>query len=224
MVQKVGIPDQYRAGIVSVVLLSEPSFKELFGVIQRVGPCSGPDQLSRAVISAFSLESAEDTNDIVQALVSLQWARNYFGLSTSEFADQIVATLVADEEVKLDAKAGQNACQRLASLLELDTLSIAGRSVEIFGEYSNKFCGARIVTDIRTVFRSEREADPIAAGIIHGLRISYHHGNRLEEFYVALDPEDILSLKDVLARAVVKEASLDVLLEKAGLPRVQQGS
>jgi len=49
------------------------------------------------------------------------------------------------------------------------------------------------------------------------LKIHFHKGNRHEEFFVALDTNDVRTLRAVLDRAEKKEAALRALLQTSGI-------
>jgi hypothetical protein len=50
------------------------------------------------------------------------------------------------------------------------------------------------------------------------LRITYHEGDALKSFYLAMDTGDIESLRDVLDRADKKAKNLRPVLENAKVP------
>lgn len=82
-------------------------------------------------------------------------------------------------------------------------------------EQGQAFCGARILTDIRPLFAPDLKAAPTAALVVHTLRISYHQGSELKQFYVAMDSEDIQALKNTLDRAESKAENLHAVLDTA---------
>jgi hypothetical protein len=51
------------------------------------------------------------------------------------------------------------------------------------------------------------------AVITHTLDLEYHKGAELKEFFVVLDSQDLLALKEVLDRAITKDKTLRLLLK-----------
>ena len=77
------------------------------------------------------------------------------------------------------------------------------------------YCSARVLTDIRTAFGYDTKKRS-ALTIMHTLEIKYHDDTgKLREFYVAVDNDDLIELKEAINRAFDKNATLIDLLEKA---------
>jgi hypothetical protein len=76
------------------------------------------------------------------------------------------------------------------------------------------------MTDIRSVF-GQPEDLPLAAGIVHTLKITYHVDDGMKDFYVALDDGDVRTLRELLDRAELKFASLQALLDRAKVPLLE---
>ncbi len=68
------------------------------------------------------------------------------------------------------------------------------------------------MTDIRPIFGPDPENEPESAVIVHTLKISYHEGRQIKEFFLALDPEQVDELIGVLERASLKSESLKRML------------
>ena len=56
--------------------------------------------------------------------------------------------------------------------------------------------------------------------IVHTLKISYHEGRRVKEFFVSLDPEQVDELIRVLGRAESKAESLKRMLSATNVPYI----
>jgi hypothetical protein len=118
-------------------------------------------------------------------------------------------TLTTDERQKFKT--------RLTSLLDIQTIRVAAKARTVFIEHEHYLCYARIMTDIRPVFDIDVADDPMAAMIVHTLKLAYHEGDDVKEFFVALDPSSLERLSELIERARAKQASLERLLHKADL-------
>jgi hypothetical protein len=78
---------------------------------------------------------------------------------------------------------------------------------------------ARILTDIRPVFGATDDP-PIAAVVVHTLRLSFFEDNESKEFFISLDAEDLRTLRDQLDRASSKAESLKEVIDKTGIDYV----
>ena len=52
------------------------------------------------------------------------------------------------------------------------------------------------------------------------LKLAYHEAAESKEFYVALDTEDVRLLRDLLDRAIAKEAKLKATLSQSKFPYI----
>jgi hypothetical protein len=84
-------------------------------------------------------------------------------------------------------------------------------------EHENTWQSARILTDLRPVFGPTPTDPPVAVVLIHNLRIAYRKGGRLQEFFVAMDSNDLKALQGAVERAVKKESSLQSLTKRTGI-------
>jgi hypothetical protein len=98
-----------------------------------------------------------------------------------------------------------------------ESLGVTAKVLDVRREYANVFCSARILTDVRPVFGPDPTQTPLAAAIVHTVRIAHHTGDSHEDFYVALDSADLRSLRDQIERALKKEASLKGVLGATSL-------
>lgn len=97
----------------------------------------------------------------------------------------------------------------LAKILSLhDSLGLTAKIGDVRTEYGAVYCSGRILTDIRPIFGTDPDSAPMAAAIVHTLRITYHAGESHKDFHVALDARDLRQLRDLVERAAKKERAL----------------
>jgi hypothetical protein len=208
------IPPQSREPFAAVAKLSEdeatalaealevpdclPTGPELITRVQERVPGLVP-MVSRLVYSTLALISslAQDVDDAGELAVALSKDPAIDGLN--------------------DVQRAQLA-KRLEGLMQSPSLRLTAKAVDIRTEYEHVFADARILTDIRPVF-SDRNADTPAAGVVvDTLKLDYYgtDGNR-RSFYVALDEEDLVSIKEQATRALAKSKGMRGVLESANL-------
>jgi len=114
----------------------------------------------------------------------------------------------------------ENFAAHLTQVLSLDeTLGVSAKASELRSEYSNVFCTARIMTDLRPVFGRDVDKGPLAAVVVHEAKITFHESGEepTKDFYMALDSEDIEELRKQLDRASRKEMRLASSARKGGI-------
>ncbi|MCL5097631.1 MAG: hypothetical protein M1608_08905 [Candidatus Omnitrophica bacterium] len=121
------------------------------------------------------------------------------------------------ESLKTVSEHREKFLHRLLILLSFEkSLGVTSKTFDVMTERERILCESRILTDIRPVFGKPSDR-PTAAIIVHNLKIIYHQDGEHHEFYVALDGEDIRTLKGVLERAEKKEQSLQSLMGETGV-------
>jgi len=207
------IPPPYRPGVKKLAALSKEAAKELEDALQSEQPVLEEGGLAGHVAANLATIKTEDTRAIVDALVALSSARDLLSLPASQIADGVATSndldLTPDEQARLRSV--------LPSLLDTPSVLVTGRALGVLTEQARIYREARIVTDIRPVFPNGPEKGAVAAGIVHSLRIAYQEKGRFEEFFIALYPEDVASLRLILDRADNKVAALKELIDKTGL-------
>ena len=165
------------------------------------------EELTRRVAAASNL-SKEVVAPWLRMLVSM-----YLGAADSHatFADE-VCTLARDligDATARDAVDWSAFKADLEALLACDqSLGVTAKAASVRSEYGAIYCRARILTDLRPIFGPDPALAPLAAVIVHTLRITYHDGDSHKDFYVALDAGDLRQIRELAERADRKEASL----------------
>ena len=77
------------------------------------------------------------------------------------------------------------------------------------------------MTDARPVFTHAPTEGPAAFMVIHTLALDVHASENDHRWFVALDSNDLRSLRDAIDRAIAKEESLVSSLDKTGIPTLR---
>lgn len=158
--------------------------------------------------------SPDDSESIRKTLKELYNVRSYFDVELPEFVADIVDALQGSFPVE-QADAFRDS---LAKLLAINSLDVEAKAFSLKGEYEHTFCTGRILTDARPIYGIDPSDTPAAMMIIHTLRISYHdESSRLREIYIAMDSDDITTLRETLDRADVKSNSLKSVFTAANI-------
>ena len=106
-------------------------------------------------------------------------------------------------------------------MLGVDALDVSARATDLMYEHEHTVHGPiRVLTDVRPIFGSDPEGDPKGVVIAHTLKISYHEGRQIKEFFVALDSEQLSELAGVLERATLQAESWKRMLSGTGVPPI----
>jgi hypothetical protein len=111
---------------------------------------------------------------------------------------------------RIDAEKFKSFSHRVHELLSLPALVITSKAAGIMVGNSNTFCRARTISEVRPVFTEEEVLKPKAAIVVHQLNVIFHSGPKLDEneFFVTLNSEDLVKLKNVIDRALRKDREI----------------
>lgn len=213
------VPQEDRVGLAKLVLLSKESIDEILSALAEASPTVDANELASLISKKTKTITEEDIKPIASTLVSFYYARAYLGYSIPDFAKAICDAV--SEGVLDKLKLPDNECKRfkddLVRILSVDPLGAKIKARTLLREYERILCDARVLTDMRPVFGSNPAEPPTGAGILHTLRIRYHEGTDMKEFFVILDDDDVEDLRQSLERAKLKAESLQSVLKAAGV-------
>lgn len=213
------IPEYYHKGISSFVSLDEDTYSSLEKSLEQSVP-----SLSRTGLVAHLAQKVPIDKDsleaIVQFLLSLYPARPAREVDIPDFVADVVRAIQATKKPELEPKEKdwEGLKTRLGRLLSLEqSLGVTSKAFGVMSEHGHVFLRARLITDIRPVFLSGVIQEPNAAVIIHNLKIEYRKNNETIEFFVALDSDDVLELRNSLDRADEKARVLKDILKTTAM-------
>ena len=212
--RRFAVPEHHRQPLRDFAALDDKVFEML-----RKSLLAAPMTLERTKLAAeISASTKHDVFRIIMMLcaVSAVWDD---AMPRDQFIDDIVESMKEDD-AEFTETLGAVLRPRLEAVLLIDAIGVAGKGASVASDHERLFCHARIVTDIRPVFRRDLGMPPAGAMLTHVLRISFHDKDITEtnEFYVALSSSSLRELRDLLDRAEEKEKNLKQQLEQSKIP------
>lgn len=198
-----------------------------FGALERELAQVARPRSIRSLVTAAARRAGwpqpRQAETLAALLVSLaSMADSFPNMSIGDFAATIVRAAEATEDKQLQASREQWDIlgNRLARLLGPNcSLWLWAKSTAVLSEHERQFCDARILTDIRPIFDRQIASGPAALSVLHTLKLLFHRGSEaLEELFIALDFDDLQTLKQVIQRAEEKQASLESLIRGTRVP------
>ena len=134
-----------------------------------------------------------------------------------EFVGEVCDAMRTSEKVEAKEVDWSSFKQDLTVLLSCDeTFGVTAKALDIRKQQAHVYCNARILTDIRPVFKVDAADGPTAAFVAHTLRIATHDEgdfSTIREFFVSLDADDLTELRRLIDRAIIKQAALKSLID-----------
>jgi hypothetical protein len=203
------IPEGQTEALKDVVRLTPDQWSRMLGSLREAPPTLDMDKL------ATNLGDAINSSAVLGVLAGLCLTRDRADASLDDFIREFIDT-VRSEGME-PAIGWQQFGDNLKSALLMPSLVIAAKAFDIMTEHANVYWSARLVTDVRAIFAPALDADPPkAAVLVHTLKIRYHTASGPNEFFVAMDSQDVHGLMKVLHRAREKERGLRAMMNKSG--------
>ena len=98
---------------------------------------------------------------------------------------------------------------RLKKLLEIEPLRTTIKARDVFRGQDKIFRSVRFFTDIRPVFTDGDSPAAVASVTAHTMALEYRQDGEDRKVFVALDSDDLQSLRAAIDRAFVKAAVID---------------
>jgi hypothetical protein len=213
------IPKAAQEGLIALTRLSEPQMSSLRRALAKSQPSLDLTQLFKRTALEVGV-SEEQVGKILTVLASLYSVKVERELGFEEFGRLLFDALkeTNNEALELPPERASKLRAHLEELLSLDsTLGVSARAASIMTEHEHVWQSGRILTDLRPIFSQNPAELPTALLVVHNLRIAYKEGAQTREFVVALDSDDLLSLKHLVERALQKESTVRSLAKTTGI-------
>ncbi|MBD2568869.1 hypothetical protein [Anabaena lutea] len=211
------IPEQYQLGITLIIKIDESLFNRLLSAITEVHPFVDIDSLVLEISPKIEEVSINDLQEILKAIRSIYSLRIQENLKNTEIITGLVNAVSSNDTFsELSSEELAHFKQRLTKLLAIDgSISISSQAISLLQEYDSIFLNSRILTDVRPVFKAEKNEGIAGALVVHTLKIAYQDASGSREFYVALDSTDVQKLQEQLSQSLLEVEVIQAMLNKA---------
>lgn len=225
---KLNIPERYRSSLSSIRFLSDRQVQEIRTVLDQVAPPSSqntsaaqelPSDPGAAMIAVRKASPRTDIANftkILEVLIAMYEIKSQRDVSVETFVDDICDAMegLDSPELHLQHSERPEFAGKLLTLLNAEVFALVAKAHDLATEDERTFCHARILTDLRPIFGSVVEDGPKAMIVMHTLKLAFHQQGSNDdhgEFYVALDSDDLQTLRKLIDRAEAKAKSLSAV-------------
>ncbi len=211
------MPEGLRPGLRALIRLDPAQHTAVVEAASEIRPTLRRDDFTNQLASRLHGFSEAEVEQIADGLLGLVAGQIASDKSGEDFARSVALF----GELAVPADQVENVAHRLVEYLSCESLSVAAKALDIQSEQLATYGDARILTDIRPIFSADAKVKPGSALVTHALRISYFTSRRREDFFVAMDNDDLDDLQEALNRARDKAATLSQFLREANMGEVQ---
>jgi hypothetical protein len=197
--------------------LPDAEFDALLAVFDGLSLSTPRRELVRAIRAAAPEALSNSARTVLDVFLGIH------GMGTwSGFPPRSIGRLIAETpDLQLSDDVPSRFVGRVERILDVRLLAATAKAIDVATEHERLFHGARIFTDIRSVFLEEPPASPVSAVLSHSLRIDFHSESGNDSLFVALDGSDLRVLRAVIDRAIAKADALQETLTSQEIIRVE---
>jgi hypothetical protein len=204
----VRIPDEEEAKIISLVnVLPDDVFARLDEALRKVEPRIG-DTKYASDVAHFNDYEEYNVHEFLGALLSISYVRLRNNSTAFGVAADIAHQLFADYSL-IEQTDVTKCATRLTTLLSAPNLEITSKALIVSSTGDKIYQHCTIISNLTPIFGSRGQEDSILASIIrHDLCLELTNESAPRKINVLLDELDLISLRDVVERAIAKNETL----------------
>jgi hypothetical protein len=206
-IRSVEVPDDEQGTLISLVRLADPALDVLDSALCEAAPTLDRQELIARLRREPLLAEVSDLDEIVSSLVNVVGTAYSGRISIELLAQAVVEAIQNDHIVDLSETDARILLSRLVRLGKSPCLEVIAKANLLSRDNERSFRSAQIVSDFRPVYSGE---DLHVAGglIMHTLSFRSIHNGRAETLYITMDSADLLTMREVITRAIRKDGVL----------------
>lgn len=211
------IPDQFIAGALTLLKIEQEAFDSLMAQLNSQQARAGLQRFAETI--AVSFGSGTPLAQIIDFLLFLGYQRQVLGdpVSIADYATIIQRSLSTRGVVGTPEQWTRFTSVITEFLSAKGSLGLSFKANLLLTQNERNFAQINILSDVRTVFDEETVEHPIAAVIVHVLKIAYLEAGTRKEFFVGLDDGELEEMKLAIDRAQKKSKVLRQMVANAGV-------
>jgi len=216
-INSIEIPEDEQGTLASLLRLTDPALAGLQRALSRATPTLDRQELISQLRKESDLAGISDLDNIISSLVSIAGTSYSGQVDTDEIVQAVVQAIKDDDVVELSDSEGEILGARLSRLAKLKSLELIAKGNVLLRSNDRTFRSAKVITDLRPICSGD-ELKITAGVIVHHLVIHSVRNGESDKVYFALDSEDLVSVGDVIARAIKKEKALREFADTSNTP------
>lgn len=200
------IPNDFLSGFKALSHLKKKEIERLAELLEELPVGSSVQEFQSAIKSDAGLsEHALTTADAIFSLGGVLREKK-----ADESIEQVAEGLANAYGRVCEGKKDKGQIEFLSGNLTLllekaENLKKTFKAYQLLFENARSYRKSRVITDMRMIFDDDFEKENQTGLIIHQLKLEYVADNELKEFFISLDKDDVLALREELKRSLEKE-------------------
>lgn len=203
------IPNEFLSGFKALSQLNKQEIKKLTSLLEKLPVGSSVQEFQSAIKKNKGLsEQALMTADAVFSLGGLLREKKEDD-PIGQVAEDLANAYFKQCGEKIESDKLERLSNNLLLLLEkADNLKKTFKAYQLLLENARSYRKSRVITDMRMIFDDDFEKENQTGLVIHQLKLEFVEDNEVKEFFISLDNDDVLSLREELKRSLEKEVCI----------------
>ena len=209
------VPERHVPAFKALRELGEDQFSDVLSALADADTTASRPVIDESVHAASRLNRS-DVSALLDAVIGLA----ALGYKTRSAAGLVAKRVASSPQFGGADELHERFSGRIERLLEGEFVRLQSKALSIGAAHERVFANAQILTDLRPLFDSDvtENPEPEAALLSHTLILHFIGSNGAHDnFFVALDDDDIEVLQQTLKRATRKADSLRRTLQESGI-------
>jgi hypothetical protein len=211
------IPQEDLPALSTVAGLQSSQLDRFIDAVNSVPPNRDSAALAKLIAKKIPSVPVDRLIRVLDMLQTLYDIRELSGVSAETFCEDLIDSIRSNPDAQLSKRQLPKIRLFFEKILEIGNLRTLAKASRLQRDGERLYCSAKILTDVRPVFKTDPSERPEGAVVTHTLKMGYHEGSAHKEFHVVLDTGDLVALNDAVSRALAKDKTLRDLLADAKL-------
>ena len=216
------IPKEEVASIKEIKQLSKPTIEQIVAAMRGAPLASSPSEMAKYLAQQLPSLPGEQLSRMLGTIYTLYHIRELSGVSKAKFLEDLMSGIENIPGVEIAEEDLPRIQSLFERIMDIEVLNVVAKAYRLQRDGERLYCAAKILSDIRPVFREDPAAGPAGAVLAHTLKVGYHEGREHHEFHVVLDGKDLDALGEVVKRAQLKNKALRDFLKGTNLPNLEE--
>ncbi|QXP56216.1 hypothetical protein H0I25_00030 [Cellulophaga sp. HaHa_2_95] len=198
------IPDSFIRGFEILLKLSMDEVKEIGSIISQIPYGLGQDGFSAFFKSKYNKTEDFQLSSTIYSFGNLLF---YSKKSKEEIAKNLSDSFFVNNDLEKD---NDLEAKIFIILNNSQNLKQTFKAADLISDNDVIFSDGKVFSDIRLLFEDNVElySERRKAVIIHRLKLESSKNGSNENFYFSLDSNDLVKLKEIISRAILKDSQI----------------
>lgn len=224
MASLVRIPPPLRQGFNKLVELDDKSISQLSSIVGNTPVLSSRHDLEQLLVSSSILDIS-NAKEVSRFLLGVAQIQSTLDLSASETFEVVNNGLKdlknASDYTEEPSDKWSRIKNQIETILDSPSIQYLAKANTLLYERDNIFNRCRIITDIRPVYNVDDTNFPLVIAL-STLHIDYYDNDVRKSISIAIDEDDISSLKIACDRAIAKLSVVNNKMREFGIATTAQ--